>query len=98
MSHLYDVFPTRSRSAYLSSLAEVHRVLDDGHECSLQVGILMDLMNQPIDPSFAPSDYRAPRLSDGTPVITVENLQLTYTTPNGRPRPWFRQNPSRFPP
>src|SRR5262249_5885504 len=37
----------------MTPLAEVHRVLDDGHECSIQVGILMELLAQPADRSFA---------------------------------------------
>src|SRR4051812_14159233 len=35
----------------MTPLAEVHRVLDDGHECSIQVGILMDLLAEPLDRS-----------------------------------------------
>ena len=42
----------------MTPLTEVHRVLDDGHECSLQVGILLD-SGQPIDLSFEPG--RDPR-------------------------------------
>src|SRR4051812_11705801 len=52
----------------MTPLAEVHRVLDDGHECSIQVGILMDLLAQPVDRSFEPAEAREPRLDDGLPV------------------------------
>src|SRR5581483_10649268 len=77
----------------MTPLAEVHRVLDDGHECSIQVGILMDLLAEPVDRSFAPADHAEPRLAEGEPVVSVEDLHLTYTTPTrsagtpGRQRP-----------
>ena len=70
----------------MTPLAEVHRVLDDGHECSIQVGILVDLLAEPMDRSFAPAEHLEPRLEDGRPVLTVEDLHLTYTTPSGRKR------------
>jgi ATP-binding cassette, subfamily B, bacterial len=70
----------------MTPLAEVHRVLDDGHECSIQVGILMDLLAEPMDQSFAATEHFEPRLVDGKPVLTVEDLHLTYATPNGRQR------------
>ncbi len=70
----------------MTPLAEVHRVLDDGHECSIQVGILMDLLAEPVDRSFAPAEHQEPRLDDGQPVLTVEDLHLAFTTSTGRQR------------
>jgi ATP-binding cassette subfamily B protein len=70
----------------MTPLAEVHRVLDDGHECSLQVGILLDLLNQPTDRSFAAAETHEPALSDGQPLIVVDDLQLDYTLADGRTR------------
>jgi ATP-binding cassette subfamily B protein len=70
----------------MTPLAEVHRVLDDGHECSIQVGILMDLLAAPVDRSFAAAEHVEPSLSDGEPVLVVEDLHLTYTSPHGRQR------------
>jgi ATP-binding cassette subfamily B protein len=70
----------------MTPLAEVHRVLDDGHECSIQVGILMDLLAEPVDRSFAAADHMEPKLDDGEPVLTVEDLHLTYATPTGKQR------------
>ncbi|HEX4592152.1 MAG TPA: ABC transporter ATP-binding protein, partial [Gemmataceae bacterium] len=70
----------------MTPLAEVHRVLDDGHECSIQVGILMDLLAEPVDRSFAAADHVEPSLADGQPVLIVEDLHLVYTTPHGRQR------------
>jgi ATP-binding cassette subfamily B protein len=70
----------------MTPLAEVHRVLDDGHECSIQVGILMDLLAEPVDRSFAPAEHQEPSLSDGAPILVVEDLHLVYGTPHGRQR------------
>jgi ATP-binding cassette subfamily B protein len=70
----------------MTPLAEVHRVLDEGHECSIQVGILMGLLAQPIDRSFAQTDHQEPALGDGTPAVALENLHLTYPTSAGRQR------------
>jgi ATP-binding cassette subfamily B protein len=70
----------------MTPLAEVHRVLDDGHECSIQVGILMDLLNEPVDRSFIAAEHVEPCLSGGQPVLSVEELQVIYTSPQGRKR------------
>lgn len=67
----------------MTPLAEVHRVLDDGHECSIQVGILMDLLAEPMDRSFAQLEHCEPRLDEGAPIISVKDLHLTYTTAQG---------------
>ena len=37
----------------MTPLGEVHRVLDEGHESSLQVGDLLEMLAEPVDPSFA---------------------------------------------
>jgi ATP-binding cassette, subfamily B, bacterial len=70
----------------MTPLAEVHRVLDDGHECSIQVGILTDLLAEPVDRSFAPTEHCEPTLDDSQPILTVEDLHLVYTSPQGRQR------------
>jgi ATP-binding cassette, subfamily B, bacterial len=70
----------------MTPLAEVHRVLDDGHECSLQVGILLDLLNQPTDRSFELTQPVEPTLADGQPLVVVEDLHLEYPLADGRKR------------
>ncbi|HEX4590899.1 MAG TPA: ABC transporter ATP-binding protein, partial [Gemmataceae bacterium] len=70
----------------MTPLAEVHRVLDEGHECSIQVGILMDLLAEPVDRSFAAAEHVEPSLVDGKPVLIVEDLHVVYGTPHGRQR------------
>lgn len=71
----------------MTPLAEIHRVLDDGHECSLQVGILLELLAQPTDRSFALTQYRDPQLQDSKPVLVVEDLHMAYAGEDGRVRP-----------
>jgi ATP-binding cassette subfamily B protein len=69
----------------MTPLAEVHRVLDDGHECSLQVGILVDLLDQPTDCSFAPAKVFEPHIGDDEPALVVENLRMAYRNEEGKP-------------
>src|SRR5262249_47500067 len=53
----------------MTPLAEVHRVIDEGHEASLRVGDLMGILALPVDRSFTTVTHRVPRLDDGAPVI-----------------------------
>lgn len=71
----------------MTPLAEIHRVLDDGHESSIQVGILLGLLAEPVDRSFEARACRAPQLGGDVPVVAVEDLHLVYRTPDGRERP-----------
>src|SRR5205823_4980435 len=71
----------------MTPLAEIHRVLDDGHECSLQVGILVDLLAQPTDKSFSPAKTYEPHIGDEVPAIVVEDLHLAYRGEDGKARP-----------
>jgi ATP-binding cassette subfamily B protein len=68
----------------MTPLAEVHRVLDEGHEASLRVGDLLDMLSEPVDPSFLTIAGREPRLVEDQPVIRVDHLQVDYLTPQGR--------------
>lgn len=74
---------------YLSAMAplnEVHRVLDEGHEASLRVLDLQDLLALPVDPSFATPTHTEPRLDDTVAIIRTEGLRLDYRLPDGRTR------------
>jgi ATP-binding cassette subfamily B protein len=70
----------------MTPLAEVHRVIDEGHEASLRVGDLLDILAMPVDRSFTTVTHRVPRLDDGAPVIETEGLRIEYVTPQGHPR------------
>jgi ATP-binding cassette subfamily B protein len=67
----------------MTPLAEVHRVIDEGHECSLLVGDLLEMLSEPVDRSFSPDHLEEPKLKDGAPVLAAENLRVEYTTPTG---------------
>ena len=65
----------------MTPLGEIHRVLDEGHESSLQVGELLEMLAEPIDPSFATTTVQVPRLQPGEPAIVVDDLHVEYSTP-----------------
>jgi ATP-binding cassette subfamily B protein len=67
----------------MTPLSEVHRVLDEAHESSLQVGQLLGLFAEPTDPSFAALSPREPRLATGAAAFTAEDLRVEYRTPGG---------------
>jgi ATP-binding cassette subfamily B protein len=62
----------------MTPLGEIHRVLDEGHESSLQVGDLLEMLAYPIDPSFATATVQVPRLYPGEPAIVVDDLYVEY--------------------
>jgi ATP-binding cassette subfamily B protein len=70
----------------MQPLSEVHRVIDEGHESSLQVGDLLEMLEQPIDRSFTPAEIKAPHLELDRAVIAAHNLEVEYTTPAGQRR------------
>jgi ATP-binding cassette subfamily B protein len=70
----------------MTPLSEVHRVLDEGHEASLRVGDLLEMLAQPVDRSFTPAARRAPHLEPGRPAVEVDALHVHYHTPDGQVR------------
>jgi ATP-binding cassette subfamily B protein len=68
----------------MAPLNEIHRVLDEGHDASIRVGDLLDLLAKPVDASYAVAKPGVPVLVPGEPLIEVENLIVEYTTPAGR--------------
>jgi ATP-binding cassette subfamily B protein len=74
---------------YLSAMAplnEVHRVIDEGHEASLRVHDLIDLLTIPVDRSVRTVTHKEPRLLDSAPVIRTEELTVDYSLPAGGSR------------
>lgn len=68
----------------MTPLSEIHRVLDEGHETSLRVGDLLEMLAEPLDPSFIlPRSYE-PRLRQDEPAIAVRDLNVEYLTPQGK--------------
>jgi ATP-binding cassette subfamily B protein len=68
----------------MAPLNEVHRVLDEGHEASLRVGDLLELLRTPLDRSFQTRSSTALSLRAGEPAIEIDNLVVDYETPDGR--------------
>jgi ATP-binding cassette subfamily B protein len=68
----------------MTPLSEIHRVLDEGHENSLRVGDLLELLAEPLDPSFTLAKPGEPRLLPGEPAIVARDLAVEYVTPQGK--------------
>jgi ATP-binding cassette subfamily B protein len=68
----------------MTPLSEIHRVVVEGHESSLRVGQLLELLAEPADPSFEPAVVREPCLDAGAPVVVAENLRVEYGTGQGK--------------
>jgi ATP-binding cassette subfamily B protein len=67
----------------MAPLAEVHRMIDEGHESSLLVAELLQMLREPVDPCYHNTVNRQAVLNDGVPVIRVENLAVDYALPQG---------------
>jgi ATP-binding cassette subfamily B protein len=70
----------------MTPLAEIHRILDEAHESSLQVGQLLRMLAQPVDVSFTPVCVREPHLEVGAAAVVVEDLWAEYRTAEGERR------------
>ena len=68
----------------MSPLNEVHRIIDEGHECSLKVADLLDLLEEPVDRSFRPVQVLQPRIDGSVPLFVAEGLRVDYKTSDGR--------------
>jgi ATP-binding cassette subfamily B protein len=68
----------------MAPLREVHRILDDAHESSIRVGDLMQMIQEPLDDSYASRTLRPPRIANDVPVVLIENLTMEYRTLDGR--------------
>ena len=68
----------------MAPLNEVHRVLDEGHESSLRVKDLVELLAVPVDVSYDVQPKARPRLEVGQPAIVVRGLGVEHT-PRGEP-------------
>jgi ATP-binding cassette subfamily B protein len=70
----------------MAPLAEVHRGLDEGHECSLLVAELLHMLDEPLDPSFSPLEPKEPSPVPAQPIVEVEDLVVEYSAENARKR------------
>ncbi|MDR3621260.1 MAG: ABC transporter ATP-binding protein [Paludisphaera borealis] len=71
----------------MAPLNEVHRFIDEAHESSIRVGDLIELLREPVDPSFKPIDPRTPVLTLGEPLFVAEDVEVKYrhASETGRP-------------
>ena len=67
-------------------LKEVHRILDETYENSLQVSVLLKMLEQPVDQSFAVVTLRPPRLDGTVPLLECRDLVVAYDSPDGSRR------------
>ncbi|MDB5352252.1 MAG: ABC-type multidrug transport system, ATPase and permease component [Planctomycetota bacterium] len=68
----------------MAPLNEIHRFIDETHDCSLKVGDLIDLLQRPEDRAFCPVSPREPALEVGDPLFVSEQLYVDYTTADGQ--------------
>jgi ATP-binding cassette subfamily B protein len=67
-------------------LKEVHRILDETYDSSIQVSMLLNMLDQPLDQSYGVVTMRAPRLDGSLPLLECQNLVVEYSTPDGAKR------------
>ncbi|MHC5540346.1 ABC transporter transmembrane domain-containing protein [Singulisphaera rosea] len=53
----------------MAPLNEIHRFIDEAHESSLRVGDLVEILSQPSDRSFQPTNPGVPTLGQDTPLF-----------------------------
>lgn len=70
----------------MAPLSEVHRALDEGHECSLQVANLLEMLAEPEDRSFLCTSKAVPQPRLGEPIIEASDLRVEYATLEGEQR------------
>lgn len=64
-------------------LKELHRILDETYDTSLQVNVLLGMLDQPVDQSFGTVTLRAPKLDGTVPLLECQDLVVEYDTPSG---------------
>ncbi len=64
-------------------LREVHRILDEAYETSLQVSVILGMLQQPVDQSFGAVTLRPPKLDGSVPLLECRGLVVEYETPTG---------------
>lgn len=65
-------------SSITNPLREIHRVLDQAHESSIQVNDLYELLHQPVDISFNTKPRNNQQLDIPESVIVAKNITFTY--------------------
>ncbi len=64
-------------------LREVHRILDETYSSSLQVSVLLGMLQEPVDESFAVHTLRQPKLDGSVPLLECKELVVDYKAGDG---------------
>jgi ATP-binding cassette, subfamily B, bacterial len=67
-------------------LREVHRILDEAYDSSIQVGVLLGMLKEPMDASFSVVTVRQPDLGGRVALLDCQNLVVEYKDAHGAPR------------
>jgi ATP-binding cassette subfamily B protein len=70
----------------MGPMKEVHRILDESFDSSMQVNALLQILDQPHDHSFNVVTLRPPRLDGSIPLLECQNLVVEYRTSHGQRR------------
>jgi len=70
----------------MGPMKDVHRILDEAYDSSMQVTVLLQMLDQPLDQSFNIVTLRPPRLDGSIPLLECQNLVVEYNTPHGKRR------------
>jgi ATP-binding cassette subfamily B protein len=70
----------------MGPMKDVHRILDEAYESSMQVTVLLEMLHQPLDQSFNVVTLRAPRLDGTVPLLECQDLVVEYNTSHGKRR------------
>jgi ATP-binding cassette subfamily B protein len=66
----------------MTPMAEVHRILDEGHEAALRVGDLFAMLEEPVDLSYHTPHRNSP-IDSQAPIVAIEGLQVAYSAADG---------------
>jgi len=70
----------------MGPMKDVHRILDEAYDSSMQVTVLLEMLDQPLDQSFNVVTLRPPRLDGSIPLLECQDLVVEYNTPHGKRR------------
>jgi ATP-binding cassette subfamily B protein len=82
-------------TSIMGPLRDVHRILDEAYESSLQVGIMLTMLSEPIDRSFGTVTLRQPKLDDSVPLISARACVSTTPAPRAGPAACSTASPPR---
>ena len=66
----------------MTPMAEIHRILDEGHEAALRVGDLFAMLQEPLDRSYHTPNHQR-RGDENAPIVVTEGLRVAYTAADG---------------